>query len=141
MSTPGYETVTPLERKAIEAFKWMGFDVESKRVIAGHSIDIFIKRKKIFQDQNECWLCFCDQGDRKVGKRKVEHLYPVREAVWSELKKQTHDYIYDDCQLMIISEKGFTKGADEVARMHGIVLETLDSLFSQLVDLKKPTKD
>jgi hypothetical protein len=34
----------------------------------------------------------------------------------------------DDCAAVIISEKGFTKGALETAKKHGIILKTLHDL-------------
>jgi hypothetical protein len=137
MPTPRYETGTSLKKETAEIFKSTGFDVEPDRVIAGHSIDIFAEKKKNVGKRYKCWLCFCDPGDRKVGKRKVLHLYPIREAVWRELMKKNHDYIYDKCGLMIISEKGFTRGAVEAAKDHKIELKTPDQLTSQLIDFKE----
>jgi predicted regulator of amino acid metabolism with ACT domain len=133
-SPPRYETTTPLERDVIETLIVMGFDVELKPKIAGYIIDIFVKKKKSWGPKYECWLCFCSTGEKKVGKNKVQHLLPVKDAVCQELKKETGDYTCDECQILVVSEKGFTKGAIKAARVSGIELITLHQLIAQGID-------
>ncbi|NIM10877.1 MAG: hypothetical protein GTO45_02720, partial [Candidatus Aminicenantes bacterium] len=142
--TPKYKPGATLKEKALEIFKLMGYEVELNRQIAGHSIDIFLKKKKSIGNRYECWICFCDTGKRQVGKAGIDSLYPIREAVREELEKQPG--ICDDCQAIIISEKGFTKVAIEAAKVYHIELKTLDQLLTDLRALfnheaTKDTKD
>ena len=117
--TPQYETTLTLQDKAGIIFERMGFEVEFNRQMAGHSIDIFIKKKKTFGNKYECYICQCREEKRKVNKDEVNHFRAVREAV-------------EGCDAIIISEKGFTKGAVEMAAEHGIELKTLDDLEDDL---------
>jgi hypothetical protein len=114
-----YRTAKTLKQKAGEIFKWMGFEVEFNCQMAGYSIDIFIKKKKTFGNKYECYICQCREGKRKVNKNEVNHFRAIREAV-------------DGCDAIIISEKGFTKGAVEMAGEYGIELKTPDNLESDL---------
>jgi hypothetical protein len=50
-----------LQERAAEIFEWMGFDVEFNRQIAGHSIHLFIKKKKTFGNKYECYICQCSK--------------------------------------------------------------------------------
>jgi hypothetical protein len=110
-----YRAAKTLTQKAGEIFEQMGFEVEFNRQMAGHSIDIFIKKKKTFGNKYECYICHCREEKRKVNKDEVNHFRAVREAV-------------EGCDAIIISEKGFTKGAVEMAAEHEIELKTLDNL-------------
>jgi hypothetical protein len=114
-----YRTAKILKQKAGEIFEQMGFEVEFNRQMAGYSIDIFIKKKKTFGNKYECYICQCHEGEQKVIKDEVNHFLIVREAV-------------DGCDAIIISKKGFTKGAVEMAGEHGIELKTLENLESDL---------
>ncbi len=114
-----YRTAKTLTQKAGIIFEQMGFDVAFNRQMAGHSIDIFIKKKKTFGNKHECYICQCCEEKRKVNKDEVNHFRAVREAV-------------DGCDALIISEKGFTKGAVKIAAEHGVELKTLDNLESDL---------
>jgi hypothetical protein len=124
-----YKPGASLAEKAAEIFRFMGFDVEMNREIAGHRIDIFLKKKKSIGNRYECWIGRCDTGKRRVGKDTIDRLYPIREEVGEELEKEPG---IDDCQALIISEKGFTKGAVEAAKVYGIELKTLDQLVADL---------
>lgn len=117
--TPRYETTLTLQDKAGVIFKQMGFDVAFNRQMAGYSIDIFIKKKKTFVNKYECYICQCREEKRKVNKDEVSHFLAVREAV-------------EGCDAIIISEKGFTKDAVEIAADHGIELKTLHDLENDL---------
>jgi hypothetical protein len=128
--TPKYKAGATLKEKAVEIFKLMGYEVDLNRRIAGHSIDIFLKKKKSIGNRHECWICFCDTGKRRVGKAAIDKLYPIREAVREELEKQPG--ICDDCQALIISEKGFTKEAIEAAKVYHIELKTPNQLAADL---------
>jgi hypothetical protein len=114
-----YRAAKTLKQKAGVIFEQMGFDVEFNRQMAGYSIDIFIKKKKTFGNKYECYICQCREGKRKVNKNEVNHFRAIREAV-------------DGCDAIIISEKGFTKGAVEMAGEYGIELKTPDNLESDL---------
>jgi hypothetical protein len=72
----------------------------------------------------------CETGNRKVGKAAIDNLYPIREAIREELEKQPGTC--DDCQALIISEKDFTKGSIEAAKVYGIELKTLAHLTADL---------
>jgi hypothetical protein len=137
-----YKPGVSLKEKAAEIFKFMGFDVQMNREIAGHLIDIFLKRKKSIGNRYECWIGRCDTGKRRVGKDTIDRLYPIREEVGEELEKEPG---IDDCQALIISEKGFTKGAVETAKVYGIELKTPDQLVADLnrfyADQKQLIKD
>jgi hypothetical protein len=113
-----------LQKKAAEIFKQLGFDVQLNHRIGGHAIDIFIKKKKTFGNKYECYICQCREGSRKVSKDEVSHLLEVREAVRNECGQQKNGC--DGCDAIIVCEKGFTKGAVEVAAHHGIILKTLE---------------
>jgi hypothetical protein len=117
--TPRYETTLTLQDKVGEIFERMGFEVEFNCQMAGYSIDIFIKKKKTFGDKYECYICHCHEGEQRVNKDEVNHLLAVREAV-------------DGCDAIIISKKGFTKDAVEMAGEHGIELKTLHDLEDDL---------
>ncbi len=114
-----YRTAKTLIHKAGEIFERMGFEVEFNRQMAGHSIDIFIKKKKTFGNKYECYICQCREEKRKVNKDEVNHFMAVREAV-------------EGCEAIIISKKGFTKDAVEMAGEHGIELKTLHDLEDDL---------
>jgi hypothetical protein len=114
-----YQTAKTLIQKAGVIFEQMGFEVEFNCQMAGHSIDIFIKKKKIFGNKYECYICQCCEEKRKVNKDEVNHFRAVREAV-------------EGCDAIIISEKGFKKNAVEIAGEHGIELKTLENLESDL---------
>jgi hypothetical protein len=137
-----YKPGASLKEKAAEIFKFMGFDVEMNRQIAGHRIDIFLKKKKSIGNRYECWIGRCDMGKRRVGKDTIDRLYPIREEVGEELEKEPG---IDDCQALIISEKGFTKDAVEAAKVFGIELKTPDQLAADLnrfyADQKQLIKD
>lgn len=130
-SPPRYEGITPLERDVIETLIMMGFDVKLKQKIAGYLIDIFAKKINSLEDEYEYWLCFCSIGGNKVRKNKVQYLFPIKDAVWQELKKETGDSIDKRCKILIVSEKGFTKGAIEAAKVSGIKLITLEQLITR----------
>lgn len=130
-SPPRYEGITPLERDVIETLIMMGFDVKLKQKIAGYLIDIFAKKINSLEDEYEYWLCFCNIGGNKVRKNKVQYLFPIKDAVWQELKKETGDSIDKRCKILIVSEKGFTKGAIEAAKVSGIKLITLEQLITR----------
>jgi hypothetical protein len=137
-----YKPGTSLKEKAAEIFKFMGFDVEMNREIAGHLIDIFLKKKKSIGNRYECWIGRCDTGKRRVGKDTIDRLYPIREEVREKLEKEPG---IDDCQALIISEKGFTKDSMEAAKVYGIELKTPDQLVADLnrfyADQKQLIKD
>jgi hypothetical protein len=114
-----YRTAKTLTQKVGVIFEQMGFDVTFNRQMAGYSIDIFIKKKKTFGNKYECYICQCREEKRKVNKDEISQFIAVREAV-------------DGCDAIIISEKGFTKDAMEMAGEHGIELKTLDNLESDL---------
>jgi succinate dehydrogenase flavin-adding protein (antitoxin of CptAB toxin-antitoxin module) len=139
-SPPRYEGVTPLEKDVIETLIVMGFDVKLKQKIAGYLIDIFAKKENSLEDEYEYWLCFCSTGENKVRKNKVQYLFPIKDAVWIELKKETGDYIDKRCKILIVSEKGFTKGAIEAAKVSGIELITLEQLISRGSDFMETHK-
>ena len=127
---PQYGTSATLQEKAGNIFKLLGFNVEFNRPIGNFLIDVFIKKKKTFKDKYECWVCFCETGKRKVGKNTIIGSYPIKEAVRNQLKEQ--QFPCDECEAMVISEKGFTKGAIEMAKTYGFELKTYDQLLSQL---------
>jgi hypothetical protein len=141
--TPGYGISAALKENTGEIFKLMGFDVEFNREIGGHEIDIFIKKKKTIGNKYECSICDCKPGNRKKGKKIVTHFYSVREAVRNQLKKQPDSC--DECEAIIISEKGFTKGAVDSANEYGIELMSYEKLLYELVKFhsnqKKLTRD
>jgi hypothetical protein len=116
-----YGTAETLQEKAGKIFERMGCDVQFNYHIAGYAVDIFIKRKKLFSNDFECCVCRCREGERKVIKEEVERFLAVGKAV-------------KDCVAVIISEKGFTKGALETAKKHGIILKTLHDLETDLKD-------
>jgi hypothetical protein len=118
-----YGDVDSLQNKAAEILKLMGFDVESSLKIAGYSIDIFVKKKKMFGNKYECYICKCWDEEAKVNKNEVRQFAIVRDAVRNELNKQKG---VDDCDAIIFSHKGFTKSAVEFAAHHGIILKTLE---------------
>jgi hypothetical protein len=130
VSTPKYKPGATLKEKAAEIFKLMGYEVELNYQIADHSIDIFLKKKKSIGNRYECWICLCKEGNRRVGKDTINRFYQIREAFREELEKQPG--ICDDCQALIISEKGFTKGAIEAAKIYYIELKTLEQLAEDL---------
>ncbi len=110
-----YRTAKTLKQTAGVIFVRMGFDVEFNRQMAGHSIDIFIKKKKTFGNKYEYYICVCRGEKRKVNKDEVNRFRDVQEAV-------------EGCDAIIISEIGFTKDAVEIAGEHGVELKTLDDL-------------
>jgi len=112
-----YVAAKTLPGKAGEIFKRMGFDIEMNREIAGHAIDLLIKKKKSFGDKYECYVCKCVEGKRKVEKNEIDVFLAVREAVSRE-----------GCDAIIIAEKGFTKNALKLASEKGIILKTLEEL-------------
>jgi hypothetical protein len=106
----------------------MGFEVEINHKIADRTIDLFAKRKKSFTPSFECWICRCDNTNRKVSKKTVNDFYAVGEPVKKEMQKQT----CENCQAMIISGKDFNKTAIEAAKTQKIVLKTYNQLLSDL---------
>lgn len=128
--SPIYE-ITPLEEKFARIFDDKGYDVEYNRTFANDQVDLFIKKKKDGSITYNCWLCFCNNGNRKVTKRMVSHVNRVRTAAREELPKEP--YLCCNCQAVIISEKGFTKGCIETAREFNIKLTTSEQLISYLL--------
>jgi hypothetical protein len=139
----GKDEEMSLEEKTAEIFKLMGFDVEVDRKIAGHFIDIFLKKKKSIGNRYECWICLCstrgDKAKKRVGKAAIDRLYSMRESVKEELEKQP-EIRCDDCQAIIVSGIGFTGGAIESAGAFGIELKTLEQLFSGLKEFHSSRK-
>lgn len=125
-------SAVPLPEKAVKIFKWMDFQVELNREIAGHSIDAFIKKKNISENFYEYRVCFFDEGKRKTGKDKVREFYHITEAVKKELKKESPGEKYDDVRGLVVSEKGFTKEALGLQEeyLSSMDLLTLAQLFS-----------
>jgi hypothetical protein len=126
--TPGYDALKNLKESSAEIFKLMGFEVEINHKIADRTIDLFAKRKKSFTPSYECWICRCDNTNRKVSKKTVNDFYAVGEPVKKEMQKQT----CENCQSMIISGKDFNKTAIEAAKTQKIVLKTYNQLLSDL---------
>lgn len=126
-----YDKVESLLEKSAEIFIRMGFDIEMNRKIAGHSIDIFIKKKKVLINKYECYACRCWEEDRKVNKNEVIQFSNVVKAIRDDLSKQKK--ICASLNFLVISGKGFTKGAVKVAEAHGIELKTLDDLEADLI--------
>lgn len=124
-----YGDVEPLQSKAAEILRLMGFDVESSLKIAGYSIDMFIKKRKMFGNKYECYICKCWDEEAKVNKNEVKQFALVRNVVRNELDKQKG---FAGCDAIIFSLKGFTKGAVEAAAKHGIILKTLEELGTDL---------
>jgi hypothetical protein len=118
-----------MQNKAAGILKSMGFEVEPSLKIAGYSIDIFIKKKKMFGDKYECYICKCWDEEAKINKNEVRQFAIVRNAVRNELNKQKG---FDGCDAIIFSLKGFTKGAVEIAAKQGIILKTLEELEADL---------
>lgn len=125
-----YGAPQSLLERAGEIFKAMGFDVEFNAQIAGVSIDIFIKKKKTFGYNDECYFCKCLEGNRKGSKTIIEDVLKTREALRRELDGQKSEC--DGCDAVIISQKGFTKEAVKSARTYGIDLKTVEELESRL---------
>jgi hypothetical protein len=117
-----------MQNKAAGILKSMGFDVEPSLKIAGYSIDIFIKKKKMFGNKYECYICKCWDEEAKVNKNEVRQFAIVRNAVRNELNEQKE---FDGCDAIIVSLKGFTKGAVEIAAKHGIILKKLEELEAE----------
>jgi hypothetical protein len=118
-----------MQNKAAGILKSMGFEVEPSLKIAGYSIDIFIKKKKMFGNKYECYICKCWDEEAKINKNEVRQFAIVRNAVRNELNKQKG---FDGCDAIIFSLKGFTKGAVETAAHHGIILKSLEELEADL---------
>lgn len=116
--TMQYGVVQKFEEKAGEIFKQMGFEVEFNRQMAGHAVDIFLKKKKTFGPKYECYICKCCAGDRKANRKNIDDAWVVLEAVREEY----------DCDALIIAGKGFTKEAVKLAQRLGIELKTLEEL-------------
>jgi hypothetical protein len=74
-------------------------------------------------------------SNQKVRKNAIDHLYHILEAVRKELAKESN--LYNDCQAMFISEKGFTKRAIEAGKEYLIVLITLKRLLDDLENSRK----
>lgn len=128
--TPQYGSSPTLQDRAANIFTMMGFEVELNYEIPGHTIDIFIKKKKMFADKYKCWICVCDNGDHEVDKDVIINFHSTGEDVKEELKKQPPGCT--DCGAVIISGKGFTKEAAAAANTHGIEIKTLNELLSDL---------
>lgn len=126
------QSAAPLPEKAVKIFKWMDFQVELNREIAGHSIDAFIKKKNISENFYEYRVCFFEEGKGKTGKDKVREFYHITEAVKKELKKESPGEKYDDVRGLVVSEKGFTKEALGLQEeyLSSMDLLTLAQLFS-----------
>lgn len=119
-----YGAAQTLPEKAGEMFESMGFEVDFNYWTAGRSIDIFIKKKKTFGSRYECYICKCDEGNRKVNKKCIDDLLVVREEVREEFYKQKS--ACDGCDAIIISQKGFTKEAVRLAERQGIELKVIE---------------
>jgi hypothetical protein len=131
-SIPEYEP-TSLKQKSARILRYGGYEVEFNRCFARYKIDIFAKKKKLFGDKYECWLCYINDRNRKVGKKEIDRLYSVRNSASRELERES-----SDCQAMVISEneKDFTNKAVETAGMYKIKLMTIDRLVSAIENFK-----
>jgi hypothetical protein len=141
-SAPIYKTTTVLQERAIIMLRSMGYEEELNRVIAGHSIDILFKKKKDIKnefggDSFDCLACFFNEGAISVGKNKINRLGPIKQDIWNELQKESNRDRYDDFQLIVICQKGFTPGAIEAAKTYGIRLRTLGQLYDELTEFEK----
>ena len=124
----------PFERKIGIIFSLMGYDVEYKRCFQSYPVDIFIKKKQLF-NKHDYWLCLINTGGNKVQKESVSTLVKIRATAREELNKDPGGIFY--CQGMIISESGFTNEAILEARYHRIELTTLKKLIDVLERFKK----
>ena len=113
-----YDFGETLKEKAGEIFKRLGFEVHFDYPVAGHVFDIFVKRKKLFSNEFECYLCRCHEGKKKVAKQEVERFLPIRDSA-------------QGCGVIIFSETGFTIDALQLASVHGILLKTLEDLENE----------
>lgn len=134
-SAPLYKTTTKLQEMTIRFFRFMGYHEELNPVIAGHPIDILFKKKKKHRDKYEGRLCFFDEEEGKVGKNKINRLGPIKQDIWNELQKDSKRDRYDHLQLIVICQKGFTRGAIEAAKTYGIELRTLGQLVDELIQV------
>lgn len=123
---PGRKSDETLKKNAGKIFQEMGYEVEYDRCFSGCKIDVFTKEKKFLSSHYEVWVCLVDNRNRKVPKDTVDDLYNTREMVKKELAKESD--LYQDCQAMFISAKGYTKEARAAGREYWIALKTLESL-------------
>jgi len=126
--TPSYK-ITSLEKRIGRVFAGMEYKVEYDRVFANERVDLFIKLEKNLGNAYKCWICFCDNTKQKVNKSMVYRVNRVRAIAREELKKES--YKCHNCQAMIISGKGFTKGCLDAAREFDIELTTPGQLISR----------
>ena len=56
-----------------------------------------------------------------MGKNKIIRLGPIKQDIWNELQNESNQDRYDHLQLIVICQKGFTRGAIEAAKIYGIV--------------------
>ena len=110
-----YETAETLQEKTGKIFQRLGAAVHFNYQMAGHTFDIFIQRKKLFTDDFECYVCRCREGQQNIGKEEIERFAGVAKDV-------------KGCIAVFISGTGFTKGAQETAKKHGILLKNLRDL-------------
>ncbi len=111
-----YGAAGTLEEKAGKIFEEMGFEVEFNSKIAGHAVDIFIRKKKTFGNKYECYICKCQTGNRKTNIKTIRDVLTLLEAVRVE---------FSGCDAVIVSEKGFSKEAEKLAQTHGIELHII----------------
>lgn len=140
---PGRKKDDSLEKKAGKIFQAMGYEVEYDRCFSGCKIDVFIKKKKIIGSHYESWVCLVDNRNQNVQKDAVEGLYYTWKMVKKELEKESD--MYNDCQAMFISAKGYTKESRAAGREYWIALKTLESLRKDkeefIKELEKQIRD
>lgn len=127
-----YQSTVPLAEKAIKVLNWMDFKMELNLEIHGHSIAAFIKKKNMFENFYEYWVCFFEKGKQKTVKDKVLEAYHITEALKKDLEKKSTREKYDDFRCLVVSERGFTKAALKLQEKYSIDLLTVDELFSSI---------
>lgn len=138
INIPDGKSDESLKKKAGKIFEAMGYEVEYDRCFAGCKIDIFIREKKILSSDYGTWVCLVDDRNRNVQKDAVEGLYHTWKMVKNELAKESN--LYDDCQAMFISAKGYTKEARAAGREYQIELKTLELLRKDKEEFIKEVK-
>ena len=115
--------------KALTILELLGFSVFFDRCFGNETIDVFVKKKKIFGYKLECWLLCITVGKRDVTENDIERLYSIRTIAREKLKKRSND-----CQAVIISEKwaDFTGKALETAGKYDIIVDTIDCFYNRL---------
>jgi WD40 repeat protein/DNA polymerase III delta prime subunit len=128
-----YKKGKEFEQKVGYIFDLMGFHVEfnRERETAGNEIDIFLKKKKRLGNKYEYYICECKAWNKKVGIDIVNKFNYLRVGVEDKLKEEK---LARSCEAIIVSPKGFTEPAKEAADTNGIILNTYDELFSQLMN-------